>query len=82
MNEFEVAEQQAVKERLLEQSKTTGTCKEWRVFKLGANGTAMVSCGLPPDHNDERKVEDDLYCVSHVARQQFDDGSSVVFRWV
>ena len=77
MNEQEVAKQQAVKERLAEESQRTGTCRAWRVFSLGSNGTAMVSCGLQ-EYHDKNGDESIMY---HITRQVFDDGSAVTFKW-
>ena len=83
MNEQEVAEQQAAREHLQALSKSTNTCPEWHVFTLGSNGTAMVSCGLPINHGEEMasETDEDVYVPQHIAMQDFDDGSAVVFRW-
>lgn len=87
MSDQEASEQQAAKQRLAERSKQTGTCPEWRVFRLGSNGTAMVSCGLPLNHEKEEASEtdededEDVLVLFHMTRQEFDDGSAVTFRW-
>lgn len=83
MNDQEVAERQHAKEHLNRRSRETNTCPEWHVFTLGSNGTAMVACGLPVNHAEEMasETDEDVYITYHMAKQEFADGSVVVFRW-
>lgn len=74
-------EERDAKHKLLQDADRTGLCTEFKVFSLGANGTAYVSCGLPSNHKDWERSDEDTYSVLHLTRQEFSDGSSIIFRW-
>lgn len=77
MNEQETAERESDKQYLRELSRETRTCSAWKLFALGGNGTAVVSCGLPVDH-DQYGDESIMY---HFTSTRHEDGSAVIFKW-
>lgn len=76
-----------VREEFLAKSKETGTCTSFRTFSLGANGTVMVMCGLPVDHEKPTGKSDDdgnpepVLFKFHQASRKEDDDALVVFQW-
>lgn len=54
---------------------TKGLCGAFKVFSLGANGTAYVGCGLYDSHKEGKHPS------NHRSVQENEDGSKVTFTW-
>lgn len=83
---IESVDAEKVKEEMMKISKATGTCESFRTFNLGANGTAMVMCGLDKGHDDQQPEPEpinhqEFFRAVHQAVRVDKDGAMVLFQW-